>query len=90
MPAGAHVDQGSITAYGGVASAYRASAWADTFNVGPETVIHAGEVVPSLVNTSVPQAREPHECPSTPGLRCLTWLTPQLPEVREIIADRTT
>ena len=83
----AHVDHGDITVYGGVASAYVA-AWADAFGVGPETVIRAAETVPPLMDTSVAKARESHERPSTAELRCLAWLTSQLPEVRAAVAAR--
>ena len=83
VPTGAHVDHGDITVYGGVASAY-VEAWADTFDVCPETVIRATETVPPLMDTSVPKARESHEHPSHPELRCLAWATDQLPEVRAV------
>ncbi len=80
----AHVDHGDITVYGGVASAYVA-AWADAFDVGSAAVIRAAETVPPLVDTSVAKARESHERPSHPELRCLAWSTDQLPEVRAAV-----
>ena len=80
----AHVDHGDITVYGGVASAY-VEAWADAFGVPPEVVIHAAAAVPPLMDTSVSKPRESHERPSTPELRCLAWLTSQLPEVRAAV-----
>ena len=68
----AHVDHGDITVYGGVASAYVA-AWADAFGAPPEAVVRATAIVPPLVDTSVPKARESHERPiysgaTVPGL----------------------
>ena len=80
----AHVDHGDITVYGGVASAYVA-AWADAFDVAPEAVVRAAADVSPLMDTSVAKARESHERPSTPELRCLAWLTRQLPEVRAAV-----
>ena len=84
----AHVDHGDITVYGGVASAY-VEAWADALGVPPEVVIDAAAVVPPLMDTSVSKARESHKRPSTPELRCLAWLTHQLPEVRTAVAEGT-
>ena len=80
----AHVDHGDITVYGGVASAYVA-AWADAFGVGAGTVTRAVETVPPLVDTSVAKARESHERPSAPEVRCIAWLTNQLPQVRAAV-----
>ena len=77
----AHVDHGDVTMYGGVASA-RVTAWAKALGVSPEAVAKAAEVVPPMMDTSVSKARESHERPAQPELRCLAWTTDALPEVR--------
>ena len=80
-PKNAHVDHGEISAFGGIASG-RVIAWADAFEVSPEAIIRAADVVLPMMDTAKQKGQKKRDRATAPHLRCIAWTTRDLPEVR--------
>ena len=72
---------GDLTEWGGI-TAGRVTAWAEALGTRPEAIARAAHAVTPLMDTAKSKARESHERPADPALRCIAWRRADVERVR--------
>lgn len=77
---------GDLTEWGGI-TAGRVTAWANALGARPEAIIEAAHAVTPLMDTGKGKARESHERPTDPALRCIAWRRADVERVRAMVGS---
>jgi hypothetical protein len=72
------------TEWGGI-TAGRVTAWAEALGTSADAIVEAARAVTPLMDTGTNKARESHERPTDPALRCIAWRRADVKRVRALV-----
>lgn len=75
---------GDLTQWGGI-TAGRVTAWAQALGTNADAIVEAAHAVTPLMDTGTNKARESHERPTDPALRCIAWRRADVKRVQALV-----